>query len=268
LAWPIYVISLKRATQRRAASKRALDEMGAPFTFFDAVDGSRLTEAEVAAAYDGEGNARQYKRPLSLPEIGCYLSHYALWKRIVDENLDGAVILEDDFEADESFRKVVDAIRSAPLSGALVKLFSRKRVMGVTVASLGEPGRLVAPNRVPGLTLGYALDRTAAEMLLANALPFTRPLDMDIKHWWEFGLPVLVVDPPPLRIGALGLRSCIGPARLAAATQANVGAMGRFMANLRYQFDYNVQLFQSRADGRRAVRRIREQFGAADRSVG
>ena len=55
--------------------------------------------------------------------------------------------------------------------------------MGATVASLGGPRRLVAPNRVPGLTLGYALDRTAAEMLVANALPFTRPLDMDIKHW-------------------------------------------------------------------------------------
>jgi glycosyl transferase family 25 len=263
VAWPIYVISLERAAQRRAECQRALDAMGAPFAFFDAVDGARLSEAEVAAAYDAQGNARQYKRPLSLPEIGCYLSHYLLWKRIVDEKLDGAVILEDDFEADASFKKVIDAIRSAPLCGALVKLFSRKRVTGVTVASLGGPRRLVAPNRVPGLTLGYALDRTAAEMLVANALPFSRPLDMDIKHWWEFGLPVLVVDPPPLRIGELGLRSCISPARIAAATQANVGAIGRLMANLRYQLDYNVQLFHARADGRRAVRRIRAQFSDA-----
>ena len=52
MAWPIYVISLERATQRRAACQRALDAMGAPFAFFDAVDGARLSEAEVAAAYD------------------------------------------------------------------------------------------------------------------------------------------------------------------------------------------------------------------------
>ena len=116
LAWPIYVISLKRATQRRAASQCALDAMGVSFAFFDAVDGALLSEAEVAAAYDAEGNARQYKRPLSLPEIGCYLSHHALWQRIVDEKLDGAVILEDDFEADESFGKVVDAICLAPFA--------------------------------------------------------------------------------------------------------------------------------------------------------
>lgn len=234
--------------------------MGLPFAFFDAVEGAKLDDAEVAGAYDAVLNARQYKRPLSRPEIGCYLSHHALWRRIVDDNLDGAVILEDDFEADESLACVVDEIASAPPSGALVKLFSRKPAPGMTVASLKGGRRLIAPNRVPGLTLGYALDRTAAEMLLVNALPFSRPLDMDIKHWWEFGLPVLVVDPAPLRIGELGLRSHISASRVEAACQANVGAMGRFMANIRYQLDYNLQLFHARAGNRRAVRRLREQM--------
>jgi glycosyl transferase family 25 len=260
LAWPIYVISLKRAAQRRAASKRALDAIGLPFEFFDAIEGVYLSEADVAAAYDSERNAKQYKRPLSLPEIGCYLSHHALWKRIVDQDLDGAVILEDDFDADDRLKKVVEEIGATHLSGALVKLFARKPVTGVTIASLRGKRRLVAPYRVPGLTLGYALDRTAAAMLLANALPFSRPLDMDIKHWWEFALAVLVVEPPPLRIGELGLRSCISPSRDAVAIDANIGAMGRFVANLRYQLDYNVQLFQARADNRRAVRRLREQM--------
>jgi glycosyl transferase family 25 len=242
------------------ASKRALDAVGLAFEFFDAIDGVRLDEAEVEAAYDSERNARQYKRPLALPEIGCYLSHHALWRRIVERNLEGAVILEDDFETDGDLKAVVEAIGAAPFSGALVKLFSRKPVMGVTVASFGEERRLVAPHRVPGLTLGYTLDRVAAEMLLANALPFTRPLDMDIKHWWEFGLPVLVVDPPPLRIGELGQRSCISASRVAAAAEANIGAMSRFMANLRYQLDYNVHLFQARADKSRALRRLRAQM--------
>ena len=63
LAWPMYVISLERATQRRAASQRALEAIGAPFEFFDAVEGARLTEVEAAAAYDAEGNAHQYERP-------------------------------------------------------------------------------------------------------------------------------------------------------------------------------------------------------------
>lgn len=260
MAWPVFVISLKRAADRRASCRRALNRIGLDFEFFDAIEGARLGDDELEAAYDAEKNARQYKRPLSRPEIGCYLSHYTLWRRIVDRNLEGAVILEDDFEADASLKKVVDEIGCASLNGALVKLFARKPCMGLTVAPLKEQRRLVAPNRVPGLTLGYALDRTAAAMLLANALPFSRPLDMDIKHWWEFGLPVLVVEPPPLRVGVLGCKSGIGPSRDALASEVAGGAMGRFMANLRYQLDYNVQLFNARADNRRAVRRLRGQM--------
>lgn len=260
MAWPVFVISLKRAAQRREASKRALEAIGLPFTFFDAVEGVKLRDSDVARVYDADLNARKYKRPLSRPEIGCYLSHYELWRRIVEDNLEGAVILEDDFEADDALVKVVEDIGSAPPTGALVKLFSRKPVLGATIARLNGERRLVAPNRVPGLTLGYALDRTAAEMLLVNALPFSRPLDMDIKHWWEFGLPVLVVDPPPLRIGELGLCSHISASRIEAASQANCGGMRRFMANIRYQLDYNMQLFHARADSRRAIRRLQEQM--------
>ena len=50
--WPIYVISLKRATQRRAISKRVLDAIGLQFEFFDAIEGDKLTNAEIAAVYD------------------------------------------------------------------------------------------------------------------------------------------------------------------------------------------------------------------------
>ena len=207
-----------------------------------------------------EFNARQYKRPLSRPEIGCYLSHYTLWKRIADEKLCGAVILEDDFDVVCSLKSAINDIQSAPLSGVMVKLFSRKPVRGVVVATLGAQLRLVSPDRVPGLTLGYTLDRVAAEMLLAKALPFGRPLDMDVKHWWEFGLSVLAVNPPPLRLGELATRSCIDPARVEAAAQANSDVIRRFLVNLRYQLTYNLQLLQARSINRRSVRRLREQI--------
>ncbi len=259
LAWPIYVISLKDAGARRAACVKALGDLGLDFDFFDAIDGRALGEAQLAAAYDAERNARQYKRPLSRPEIGCYLSHHALWRRIVEENLEGAVILEDDFAADAALAKALEGIRRARLSGALVKLFARKLAGGRVVATLEPDLRLTAPNRVPGLTLGYALDRKAAELLLVNALPFSRPLDMDMKHWWEFGLPMLVVDPPPLRVGPLGEQSGIAEARDCVAAEANARPFDRFMANLRYQFDYNVHLFQARANNRRAAARLSGQ---------
>ena len=147
LAWPIFIISLKLAVDRRALSRRALNRIGLKFEFFDAVEGGRLSDAEVAAVYDAEKNARQYKRSLSLPEIGCYLSHYALWKRIVDDGLEGGVILEDDFEADESLKMVLDEISTTRLKGAMVKLYARKPCVGTTIACLPQRRRLIAPNQ-------------------------------------------------------------------------------------------------------------------------
>lgn len=49
-AFPIYVISLARAEERRAAAKKQLLSHGVNFTFFDAVDGGRrpLPDADVS----------------------------------------------------------------------------------------------------------------------------------------------------------------------------------------------------------------------------
>jgi glycosyl transferase family 25 len=234
--------------------------MGLAFNFFDAIEGAHLTQAEVEASYDAAQNARRYKHPLSLPEIGCYLSHHALWKRVVDQNLDGVVILEDDFDAEDNLKDVLEVIAERRLSGVLVKLCSGKSVRGMPVAALTGRYRLVAPNRVTGLAFGYALDRTAAALLLANALPFSRPLDIDLKHWWEFSLTILVVNPPPLRVGELGCQSSISASRAAAAVAAHDSAMQRFLAKLRYQLAYNVKLFRARDSGRRVARRLRDRL--------
>ena len=53
-----FVISLKRAAQRRAHMSGQLDRMRMPFEFFDAVDGAALSEEQVRAVYDEE-RARQ-----------------------------------------------------------------------------------------------------------------------------------------------------------------------------------------------------------------
>lgn len=55
--FPIYVISLERATERRAAAEQQLVSRGVNFTFFDAVDGAQqpLPDADVRAGWGGPG---------------------------------------------------------------------------------------------------------------------------------------------------------------------------------------------------------------------
>lgn len=45
-----------------------------------------------------------HKRPMTLGEVGCFLSHYNIWKRIVDEELNQVLVLEDDIRFDAFFK--------------------------------------------------------------------------------------------------------------------------------------------------------------------
>jgi glycosyl transferase family 25 len=260
IPWPVYVVSLRSAAVRRARCAETLGRLGVSFDFFDAVDGAALSEAEMAAVYDAERNAREFKRPLSRGEIGCALSHYELWKRIAADEHGGAVILEDDFEAAEQLPELLRQICSAPLENCMVKLFALGPVGGPQVALLSDGYRLVMPDRVPGQTLGYTVDRAAAAALAALALPMGRPVDMEIKHWWQFDVPVLVVQPTALRVNLKQTGSAIETDRKKTRPGGGLGWMTRAMRNLRYQWAYNVAAMQAARRGQQISRQFRARM--------
>lgn len=200
LGWPIYIISLPRETARRAACKAMMEKLQLPFAFFDAVDGANLSGEEMAAAYDPRKKFRSFKRCLSTPEIGCYLSHHSLWKRIGESKYSAAVVLEDDFEAEEALPSLLDDLGRLDLTNLLVKLHSEKPATGNLIEELSGGYRLIAPYSVPGHTLGYVVSREAATKLADKALTFSRPVDIDIKHWWDFDISILMVQPSLLHI--------------------------------------------------------------------
>ena len=173
LSWPIFIISLTTATARRASCKAAMDRLGLEFEFFDAVRGSDLSEEQIARVYDADKNAKVFKRPLSKPEIGCYLSHHALWDRIGKSRDAGAIVLEDDFDADGALPALLGEICRLDLSNCMVKLHSEKKVAGASLVALAGGRRLLAPTKTPGMTLGYVIERQAAARL-AGKIPSVR----------------------------------------------------------------------------------------------
>jgi glycosyl transferase, family 25 len=75
----------------------------AEWTFVDAVDGKDLLPAELAKRYDDVRTLRAFGRPLTPPEIGCALSHREVYRRVLDQDLQTAIVLEDDAVLNESF---------------------------------------------------------------------------------------------------------------------------------------------------------------------
>jgi glycosyl transferase family 25 len=132
--WPIYVISLPGEVERRSNCRAAMEALGLPFSFFDAIDGGTLPDSDTAGFYDPEKNQRLFKRPMSAPEIGCYMNHHALWKHIGAGDAPGAVVLGDDFDADDTLSELLGEISNLDLGGRMVKLDSDRRVSCKTLS--------------------------------------------------------------------------------------------------------------------------------------
>jgi len=192
------VINLPSDDARWVDVRRQFYRAGLRPIYHEATDGSVLSAAEIAGLYSTDLNRRQYHRPLSRGEIGCYASHLAVWKQFLDSGAGAVAIFEDDIEIDADLARVLDALRRSPLEGDLVKLIGRRREKVVERMPL-LPGRdLVRYRRVPSLTGAYVLTRRGAQKLLARRQPFGRPVDVDIRYWWECELEVLGVHPYPV----------------------------------------------------------------------
>jgi glycosyl transferase family 25 len=192
---PIYVLSLVDATARREAVRGEFARLGLNFDFVDAIDGRRMSDTDLERCYDRARNARNFKRPLSQGEIACVLGHRAIWRKVAQGSAPVALICEDDlllFPAFADFLRSV-ARHEAAFANALVKLDSPARAGGLVGRLAGVD--LVLTSRLPGRTTGYLLGRDAATTLLAQTRKISRPIDMDLKHYWEHHVPILLVQP-------------------------------------------------------------------------
>ena len=97
----IFVVNLPADVERRRFMEAQLEQFKLPFVFQEAVRGKSLSGGELAASYDKD-KALHFKRrrlpgrELTLAEIGCALSHVAIYKKMLAENMECALILEDD----------------------------------------------------------------------------------------------------------------------------------------------------------------------------
>jgi glycosyl transferase family 25 len=92
---PIYIINLKKSTDRLDNVKKVMNTYNLNFERFDAVYGKELSEEEICK------NTNIFCRTLLCGNgsIGCSMSHIQLWKQLLeDKSNDAYLILEDDIE--------------------------------------------------------------------------------------------------------------------------------------------------------------------------
>jgi glycosyl transferase family 25 len=149
----IHVISLP-SSGRRPSIGGILEAHGTAFHFEDAVDARILPDSEIRAAHDEVATRLRYGRPLTRGELGCFMSHRSVWRKIVASGRP-AVILEDDASPESAFfEQVLDAPADELASVADIILLGRSKLLKQDAprAYFREP--LKRSRRVSGLTVG------------------------------------------------------------------------------------------------------------------
>ncbi|QLB41059.1 glycosyltransferase family 25 protein [Mannheimia pernigra] len=182
---PIFIISLKDSTRRKEISAR-LNSLELDFQFVDAVYGKELTQEQLKQI-DFEYYPQKYaaKKPLTLGEIGCALSHIKMYEYIVANNIPEAIILEDDAIVSLYFKQILkDVLRKVPARREIIFFDHGKAKVFPIMRNLVERYRLArylkpSKNSKRSIirTTAYLITQDGAKKLLKCAYPVRLPSD-------------------------------------------------------------------------------------------
>jgi len=104
----VFIISLPRRPAKLRHALAELHEAGVSATIVDAIYCDAFTSQEEVAklgaqtlpGYCGHKNTLPH---LTSGQLGCFMSHFAVWQHMVDNNIPAALILEDDFDLQDNF---------------------------------------------------------------------------------------------------------------------------------------------------------------------
>ena len=106
---PVYVINLTRSVLRKKHIIDQLNNADVPFKIIDAVDGAELSDQEILNNNDfGLWKMGSRTRHLFKGEIGCVLSHFKIYQKMIEDNIEVACILEDDIELQKDFKEFLN----------------------------------------------------------------------------------------------------------------------------------------------------------------
>ena len=249
--WPVYLINLDKDRMRLEAATAELARVGSRWTRIAAVNGRQLPAERIAKVYDKRRNRAYARHPLTPPEIGCYLSHIAAWRAIAGADAPGGVVLEDDFRVTGDFAAALRVVSADQGDWDMVKLFTfRPDARRLRPRDVGSGMEIAEPYKVPSTMLGYALRREAADRLLSRAQPFFRPVDEDMKFYWERDLKVALLSPQPIAVGNQDTaEGSVGDSRRSYNKKDTRSGLERMVAGIRYQASYAVGLHRRRLFG-------------------
>ena len=114
----IFVISLENSISRQNHIKKEFSKEGIPFSFFSAITPNEIKDTSKDLGIDIS------KADLTSGEKACFLSHFSLWKKMINENMEYICIFEDDIYLGECIYDFLLNINMYPKDFDIIKLES------------------------------------------------------------------------------------------------------------------------------------------------
>ena len=118
-------------------------------------------------------------------EIGCFLSHYNIWKEIIDNEQQYAVVMEDDAKIntklfDEHLKKIM---KNAPENFDIISIYKHENQLTRSFIPYNKMFDLIE-SKVWGTT-AYIINLDGVKNLLKNIVPIRYPVDFAIHNYVE-----------------------------------------------------------------------------------
>ncbi|WP_018901576.1 glycosyltransferase family 25 protein [Rhizobium sp. 2MFCol3.1] len=190
------LINLDRAEARLQSMVEQMNTLGLPFERIAAVDGRALDFP--IADYDEAGFRRRHGRMTNPGEVGCYLSHVACARRLLETTHDYALILEDDLVLPDNLAVVIGEALAEHRHWDVLRLSSVNDGRKFPVVPLSQTRSLaIALTREKG-SGAYLINRKAAEWICNDLVPMKLPYDIAFDLEFFDGLRGMFVSPVPI----------------------------------------------------------------------
>lgn len=234
----VHVVNLERFPERRERVEAMLGYFGVEFEIFSAIDGLD-TANKLLDHYDEDRCLNYLGVPLQPGEVGCFASHFSLWRLCVEKGAP-IVVMEDDVEVYPQFSTAIEVASERIEEKRFIRLSGLVERKYRVVEQIDETWQLVRFLRGPVGTQCYCISPEGAAALLEGAESWGEPVDRYIDRFWQHGvdslglLPFTVAhDDQDLTIGERWLRPS-GRHKGRREISRITDRMGRFIYNARH----------------------------------